>query len=372
MAGGLALMPSLLPAQTPATGPATLPTTQEATTAPARRAVVAPPGFERVEGAGVVVFCQEADAGWVRETLSAYKPATRPSTMPADLLARVAEQRGAVVEMMRKDLGLTDKAALDRLFDETVLPGLRQVEGFRPALFYVVTTPPVLKDLIKNGKWSDPRLRFNRVADEVFVDAIALSVDKPMDDTIIPVMHDEAWDAARRKEHLTQALQQVDREISQRLSGQAQFDCHRAMIDFMMKSVFEPLKLKLGQQWFGLGAAGVLSCDYAHLLTGADKRQLMAMLLVEVRRSPVPTSSIDLLNPMDVSSLRREAVGGYTDAFRRKSVFVARKWIDKGGRESVTRVLESVRKNPPADGAALLELIKADSGVDLTADAGKR
>jgi hypothetical protein len=53
-------------------------------------------------------------------------------------------------------------------------------------------------------------------------------------------------------------------------------------------------------------------------------------------------------------------------------VFVARKWIDKSGRESFTRVLESVRKNPPADGAALLGLIKADGGVDLAADAGKK
>ena len=332
-----------------------------------------PPGFERVESGAMVVLCRDADVLWVRDALSSYSPATRPSTMPADLLARVAAQRTAVIDMMQKDLVLTDRGALDRLFDETILPELRRVESFRAPMFYMVTTMPVLKDLVKSEKWNDPRFYFNRLADEVmFTQAIPLSIGRSMDDTIIPVLHEETWDTARRKEHLAKTLQDVDRDLAHAISGRAQFDCHMALIDFMMKNVFEPLHLKPGQKWFGLGAAGVLSCDYAHLLTGADRRELLAMLLVEVRRNPVPTGTIDLLRPVEVSSIRRELVSAYGDAFRRKSVFVARKWIDKSGRESFGRVLESMRKNPPADGAGLIELIKADGGIDLTADAVRR
>jgi hypothetical protein len=293
--------------------------------------------------------------------------------MPADLLVRVAAQRASVTEMMQKDLGLTDRAAVDALFDQTIVPGLRRVEGFHAPVFFMVATRPVLKDLIKSGQWSNPRFYYNRLADAVVTpEAIPLTVDRPMDDAIIPVLYEEPWNESRRKEQLIRTLQGVDRELAQAVSGRAQFDCHMALIEFMMKSVFDPMKLKPGQQWLGLGTAGVLSCDYAHVLTGADRRQLLAMLLVEVRRNPVPTSSIDLLNPIEASSLRPELVGAYSDAFRRKSVYVARKWIEKSGRESVERVLASVRRNPPADGAALLGLIKADGGVDLTADAGRR
>ena len=375
VAGGLAVSPTLLPAQIPTTVPDTQPATTApaTTTAPARRTLVVPPGFQKVENGGRVVLCQVADVSWVRDALSSYSPATRPSTMPADLLIRVVAQRPAVVDMMQRDLGLVDRVALDRLFDDTMLPELRRVDSFRAPVFYMVTTKPILKDLIKSGKWSDPRFYFNRLADEVmFPQAIPLSMGRPMDDTIIPVLHEETWDAARRKDHLTKTLQEVNRELLQAISGRAQFDCHMALIDFMMKNVFDPMKLKQGQQWLGLGAAGVLSCDYAHLLTGADRRELLAMLLVEVRRHPVPTSSIDLLNPVEASSIRRELVSAYGDAFRRKSVYVARKWIDKSGRESFVRVLESMRKNPPADGAALIALIKADGGIDLTSDARKR
>ncbi len=321
----------------------------------------------------MVVLCQEADAAWIREALAVYTPATRPATMPADLLTRVAAQRGAVIDTMQKDLGVTDRALLERLFDDKVLPELRRMESFRPAVFFLVTTKPVLKDLIKGEQWSDPRFYFNRVADDVmFTDAIPLSMDKPMDDTIIPALYEESWGVAKRKEHLTGTLKGVDRELAQTISGRAQFDCHMALIDFMMKDVFGPMSLKPGQRWLGLGAAGVLSCDYAAALTGADRRQLLAMLLVEVRRNPVMTSSIDLLNPVEASSIRRELVGAYADAFRRKSVYVARKWIEKSGRESVARVLTSMSKNPPADGVALMALIKADGGIDLTADAGRR
>lgn len=348
----------------------TLPATQPAATQAARRTLAMPPGFGRVEGQGFVVLCQDADAQWVREALAEFTAATRPTTMPADLLTRVAAQRTAVVDMMVRDLALKDRAPVEQAFDQTIVPELRHLDEFRPPVFYLVTSKPVLKDLIKNETWSDPQFYYNRLADDVlFTEAVPLSMDKPMDDTVMPALYDATWDAAQRKAHLIKSLRDADRELQQAISGRAQFQCHMALIEFMMKSVFEPMDLKPGQRWLGMGAAGMLSCDYAQMLTGASRQEMLAMLVVEVRRNPVPTAAIDLLHPLEPKMIRKQFVNAYSDAFRRKAVLVARKWIEKGGRESLTRVLEAMRKDPPADGEALLAIIKADSGVDLTADA---
>src|SRR5436190_16952581 len=59
-----------------------------ATTSPAPYVLIMPPGFEKVTVAGHTALCEPNDREWVKKTLEQIKPATRPTTMPADLLAR--------------------------------------------------------------------------------------------------------------------------------------------------------------------------------------------------------------------------------------------------------------------------------------------
>src|SRR3954447_16127316 len=76
-----------------------------ATTGPTTRFVMTvPPGYERVTVGRYDALVRPNDKGWVTQALSTMKPATRPTTMPADLLKRVAESRAAVTKQIVADL----------------------------------------------------------------------------------------------------------------------------------------------------------------------------------------------------------------------------------------------------------------------------
>src|SRR4051812_12627945 len=88
------------------------------TTAPARYEMVMPPGFEKVTVGSHVALCKPADLEWVKKGLAETKPATRPTTMPADVLKRTTQNRAEVVKQMVTDLGLADDKDVNALFDE--------------------------------------------------------------------------------------------------------------------------------------------------------------------------------------------------------------------------------------------------------------
>jgi hypothetical protein len=345
-----------------------------AATARVRRLVQTPPGFEKTELRGFTVLHRPEEAAWVRETLRGLLPATRPTTMPQDLLARVRERRREVETLLRAHLALPEAVNTGRLFDEKIVPGLQRLGGYRLPVFYLVITRPQLRDLIRSGDWSDPAFHYNRTSDEVlFAGQVRLSLEENPDDAVLPVIIDPEWSIARRQERLTKDVQNSQADLDRLLSGRAQYDLHMALADFIIKDALEPLQLTREQRWFAVGVGGYLSCEYGEILSGAARRELQAMLLVDGSRGRVRVGAVDLLDPAEMSSLRPQYVEAYQETFRRKSLLVVRKWLDRAGTDSLQRIMQSLRKELPATGADLVTLIRDDSGVDLSADvvAGK-
>jgi hypothetical protein len=83
-------------------------------------------------------------------------------------------------------------------------------------------------------------------------------------------------------------------------------------------------------------------------------------------QNPVRSESIDLLHPADPSTMKREWLPAYNDAYRIKSARVVRQWLSQAGDSAVALALVAFRASPPADGQALIRMIKMSTGVDLT------
>src|SRR5262245_17614411 len=113
---------------------ATVPTSRPTT----RRSVVIPPGFERVEAASRIALCEKSDEPWVKQALQSAAPATRPTTMPSDLITRFGEKRDAILKGMSHDLGI-DTTEIVTFFDEKLVPSLHQLDQLKPPLLYLVT-----------------------------------------------------------------------------------------------------------------------------------------------------------------------------------------------------------------------------------------
>src|SRR5215468_2245977 len=93
----VALFCAAAAAQTvPLTAPTTT-TTGPATTQRVRWQMTMPSGFVKVVAGDRVAICDPADESWVKTALADAPPATKPSTMPADLIQRVVDHRAALV-----------------------------------------------------------------------------------------------------------------------------------------------------------------------------------------------------------------------------------------------------------------------------------
>ena len=108
---------------------------QAQTTTPATQPqpyrITPPPGFARVEAGGMVAYCEPVDAEWVRATLGSLPPTTRPSTMPADLAARIEGARNAMWDILSRELLYTDKAAFEKFVADQLVPEIRKFESIQ-------------------------------------------------------------------------------------------------------------------------------------------------------------------------------------------------------------------------------------------------
>src|SRR5947209_7832742 len=98
--GEIGIAQTTAPTSAPATGPAT--------TRRARWELVLPPGFVKLSVGDHLAICDAADEPWVKEALSSTTAATRPTTMPADLITRLNSHRPALLKQMTSDFGLSD------------------------------------------------------------------------------------------------------------------------------------------------------------------------------------------------------------------------------------------------------------------------
>jgi hypothetical protein len=330
--------------------------------------LVMPPGYEKVSVAGHTALCMPNDKEWVTKALTAIKPATRPTTMPADLLKRVTENRAAVVKQMVTDLAMADDKQAKVVFDEKILPTLTKLDQLKPPVFFLVCTRQQLRELTQSG-WGEPRFHYNRVANEAsFDDNIMLTLDRPMGDAVLPAFYLESETPATRSEHLATGIQQLDAGMVERIAQQTQPLVFNLLAEYIGQTQFDPLKLRRDQQWFGLGVTGYFASKYAGELTPSAMEEWQKGMTFENPRYPVSAKPIDLIHPLEESAMRPIAVPYYNQALRRKAMTVVIKWAAQGGEASITKALVAIRAKTPADGAALVKLIHETSGVDLSKD----
>ena len=342
-----------------------VPATAQAT-APPRYVLTLPPGFVLVEGLRGKAICEPGDREWVQKTLSATDATTRPSTMPSDLLARLEATKAKVLAQMAADYAIDDPAPLAKRLDESLMPELRKLQGFVPPLFFLVTTEPRLKEMLKAEQWVSRDFVYNRLADEIaYRKSISLTLDRPMDDTVTAAFYEPADDPTTRSTKLGRALDLAHHEVDQVISGRAMFLAHANMIDTIAQLVFKPLDLPRDQQWLGIGLTGATSGDYAELVIGSPRKELLLMLCAELRNNPIRPSTINLLDPTDPAALKRQYATAYADAYRRKCVSVTLRLLDKN-RTALPDLMRSLRNTPCKSGKELLDRIKQVTGVDLS------
>lgn len=344
----------------PTTAPTSAPTTRP------RYELTVPPGFKMLNVNGRTALCAPADEAWVTSVLQDTGPATRPTTMPADMLTKVESARATVAKDMMDDLAISDKSLIDQMFDNDLIAPLTKMRDLKPPLFYLATTSQQLKDAVKGG-WTNPRLYYNRVADDVsYSTAIELSIDRPIDDQLIVFVIDPARSEAERKTALSNVVMQNEAEVQRALSNESQAMVQGAFLRFIADKVIAPLEIKPGQEWFALGISGVLSVKYVAAVNGMQAEELVKFLTRDNPNNPIRSQTLDLLNPTPADQLRPEAIPAYLDAMRRKSVRVCADWFYKTGSESIPKSLSLIRQAKPADGPAMVKLIKEATGEDLT------
>ena len=354
------------PAQ-PAPPSAGAPVIAAPTTAP-RATLVVPPGFDRVTVGGYTALCEPNDQAWVKRALADVKPATRPTTMPADVLQRIATNRAAVIKQIVTDFALSGDKELNAFFDDMLVPTMKKLDTVKPPVFFLVCTRDRLRDITKAG-WGEPRYHYNRVANEAsYDDNVMLTIDRPMDDAVLPALYVETDPPETRAKNLSAGVQQLDAHLALQLSQQCQPAVFNMLADHIDKTVFVPLKLRRDQKWLELGVTGYFTAAYAGTLTPAPKDLWLKQMTFDSPRFPVSAKPIDLARPLEESAMRAVAVPYYNQAMRRKAVAVVMTWAQKGGDASVTKVLTAVRAKPPADGPALIKLIQDTAGVDLSKD----
>ena len=87
-----------------------------------------PPGFIKVTAGERVAICDPADEAWVKTALTSASPATKPSTMPADLVQRLTDRRAALAKQIGADFGISDPAAIDKYIEQKINPDLRKLQ----------------------------------------------------------------------------------------------------------------------------------------------------------------------------------------------------------------------------------------------------
>lgn len=324
-----------------------------------------PPGFKVIEAGGRKVVAEEGDEGWIRKAMTELAPATRPTTAPADLVEKLKANRAEIAKEMTADLALPDATTADTFLDRAV-QNAEKFRDMRPPVYYLAATRDKLLAAVKGG-WEDPRYYYNKAADEVMIDTgMRMSVEGPMDDMLLPALFPDDAKPEGRSAILMRTVQATERVLADETARRAQVGLQVSFITFMVETVFRPMGLKTGQDWFGVGASGVLSAKYAATVTGANEEWLMRQMTAESPRVPVKAAGVDLLHPQDLSVLREQAVPFYLDAVRRKSTAAVAYLVGKAGPGALPKVIVAMRKQLPADGEGLVALIKSETGVDVS------
>jgi hypothetical protein len=335
--------------------------------APAPRVVaVIPPGYEKVTVAGHTALAEPNDVAWVKQALTDTKPPAKNGVTSADMIQTLVDKRAALTKQMVTDLALPDDKAVNEFLDTKVISTLKKLEELRPPIFYLVITQDKLRDLTKTG-WGEPRYHYNGVANAAAVDdSLPYSIDKPMDDTILPAFYNDKDAADVRAKNLAAGLQNFDANLAANGARQANPAIFNLFVGFIQEKQIDPLKLKRDQSWLGSGVANFLAAKYTAVVTGVDKNRMLQELTSEPNLFPVSARSVDLAHPLDEASMKATVVPYYTVSMQRKATAVVAVWVDQAGEAAIPRTLTALRAKMPADGAALVKVIQDVTGADLS------
>jgi hypothetical protein len=343
-------------------------TTQPATTKPARRQVTAPPGFNVIKLPEFTLIVEPTDEAWVVAAGNSLTPTTQPTTRASDVLERSKANRERIANDLATLLALPDSKPVVEMLAETLEPELKKITGVPLPLVFIVAQEQRLKELLRGG-WSDPRFVYNRATDGLSMDfGIRIGDGSDTDDILLPVFQMPGTAEAERSQKLQETIRGVQAEFGAQLSARAMAQCQSAMVGFVTRAALSDREISNDQEWFVIGLAGLLSTRELTHMTGLDPQLLQRALVDDNPQNPIRATAINLLKPMSPQDLRPEATPFYIDAFKSKAARVVKTLLDRGGEDSIPKLLKSIRDNPAADGAALLDRIRTVTGVDLSAD----
>ena len=188
-----------------------------------------------------------------------------------------------------------------------------------------------------------------------------------MDDIVYPTMYDIKEPAEKHGDSLEQQIRGFEASIGQQVDIRARVVLGSGFAQIIDKVIFEPLKPREDQVWFGVGVSSLLSAKYTSIITGEPRQQLVGALIFEHPQAPLKMSAIDLLHPTDLKTLRPEMLPAYLDTVRRKSCRAIEYMVEKGGGDSaIAKATTAYRDKKPADGPALVKVVQDATGVDLT------
>lgn len=353
----LALLPALALAQ-----PATAPASQQAP-----RVVVAPPGFVTIEADGVRFLTEPADESIVRTALAGVAPATMPATRPTDLLTKLDASRDQLRQRIITDIALTDPAPVDAFLTK-LRDALIKHRDIKPPMIFLVTSETRLKDLLRAG-WTDPRFYYNRAADSVEVNwNLNITFDRTPDESLVPAIYPVNASPDERKKKIAESVRVMEERLAGYLANHAADDCYNGFMEFLLAQIAEPVRNKADREWIAAGLCGVLTCRYASSLTGRDLTTMLTQLSSDRPEIPLRQATVNLIQPLEPSQIRAGARELYLLVYTRKAIRVCNEWVTQAGDAAIPKLITELRKNPPADGAALIAQIKQVSGVDLTAN----
>lgn len=347
-----------------ATSSSTRATTGSAGRATSRPRLVTPAGFVRMEISGRQFMIEPGDEAWVREAVAKVRPATRPSTMPSDVVERLKEGREEFARMVAGDLGV-EAEVVGKWVDEKLVPALVELQEVPTAVVTMVSYHDRVRDLMKQG-WEVPAFQYNRATNEVYrVPVAAVSSDFDSVDALVPAAFEPKDAVEKRIEKLANELAVVDSDLLEAKGRRGEYLVQVGLIGLVGNDVLSKLELKPDQEWLLAGATGVLTAKYMSHLTGIPRRMIVKAMSSENPRG-LRTSSLDLLHPIDKQNLRREALLPYMDAFRRKSVRAVDDLLLRHGDEVLPKILAAIREKKPATGIDLVKLVQEISGTDPT------
>jgi len=336
-------------------------------TQPAPHKAQVPPGFHVLAIGDRAVFCAGGDDVWVKPVLESVPAATRPATMPSDVVSALQQRRSELATQILQDLALDDRKAVDEFIDGKLLAALAKVGAMKPTVYYFPATREKIADLMDAG-WTDPRFHYIRFAHDVsYAPAIRVSAEVPMDDLVLWAEIHDGDAPATRSDVLAAEIKRYEDGMANHVSMLAMNQTEHLLEGFIHEKVFDPLKLPAKLTWVDFGASNVFAVKYAALLTGLP-RQMSIERLIGRPDEPRPFARIDLINALDPAQIRPEYLAAYDQALLPKGALVIHSLLAKAGDGALAKVLPVWRAHAPQTPQELIQTVQAATGVDLTPD----